>query len=37
MNDLDRVTIDDLADEQKELAECIGIEAYRKLVETYGA
>lgn len=35
MNLLDELTIDDLDEEQRELADCIGMEAYRKLVATY--
>lgn len=33
---IDRISLDDLYGEQKELAETIGLEAYRKLVKTYG-
>lgn len=32
---LDELTLDDLYGNQYELAECIGLEAYRKLVRTY--
>lgn len=35
MNLLDELTLDDLQDEQKELAEIIGLEAYKKLISTY--
>lgn len=35
MNLLDELTLDDLDEEQRELADCIGIEAYKKLVTTY--
>lgn len=34
--DIDRITLDQLNGEQYELAELIGIESYRKLVEHYG-
>lgn len=34
--EIDEITIDQLSGEQYELAECIGIEAYRKLVKNYG-
>lgn len=30
------ITVDSLEGEQKEIAECIGIEAYRKLSEQFG-
>ena len=33
---LENITIDELSGDQKELAECIGIEAYRLLVRYYG-
>ena len=36
MDDLSRLTLDNLVGEQLELAECIGLEAYKKLVQTYG-
>lgn len=32
---LDELTLDDLDEEQRELADCIGMEAYKKLVYTY--
>ena len=35
MSLIDKLTIDDLATEQRQLAEVIGIEAYRRLVEAY--
>lgn len=35
MNLLDELTIDDLDPEQRELADCIGMTAYKKLVATY--
>lgn len=35
MNLLDNLTLDDLDNEQRELAECIGLEAYKKLITTY--
>ncbi len=35
MSLLDELTIEDLDCEQKELAECIGLAAYKKLVENY--
>ncbi|MBQ7783572.1 MAG: DNA-binding protein [Oscillospiraceae bacterium] len=35
MNLLDKLTFDDLDEEQRELADCIGMEAYKKLVYTY--
>lgn len=35
MSLLDELTLDDLDDEQRELAECIGLDAYKKLVATY--
>lgn len=35
MNLLDELTLDDLDEEQRELADCIGLEAYKKLVTTY--
>lgn len=33
---LNQITLKELPDEQKEIAECIGIESYRKLVEHFG-
>ena len=30
------ITLDELSDDQQELAECIGIDAYRLLVKHYG-
>ena len=35
MSLLDEITLDDLDLEQRELAECIGLEAYKKLVGNY--
>lgn len=35
MSLLDNLTLDDLDDEQRELAECIGIDAYKKLTAAY--
>lgn len=35
MNLLDKITIDDLDEDQRELAECIGFEAYKKMVNYY--
>lgn len=35
MNLLEELTLDDLDEEQRELAECIGFEAYKRLVNTY--
>ncbi len=35
MNLLDELTLDDLDPEQRELADCIGLDAYKKLVATY--
>lgn len=35
MNFLDKLSLEDLDEEQQELADCIGIEAYKKLVVTY--
>lgn len=35
MNLLDELTLEELDPEQRELAECIGLEAYKKLVATY--
>lgn len=32
---LDELTLDDLDEKQRELADCIGLEAYKKLVSTY--
>lgn len=32
---LDELTLEDLDDEQRELADCIGLDAYKKLVATY--
>lgn len=36
MQELDRLTADILDEEQRELVDCIGIEAYRRLIGTYG-
>lgn len=33
---LESLTLDDLAGEQYDLAECLGLEAYKKLVYNYG-
>lgn len=35
MNLLDELTLEELDPEQRELAECIGLEAYKNLVATY--
>lgn len=35
MSLLDNLTLDDLDADQRELAECVGIEAYKNLVQTY--
>ena len=35
MNLIEELTLDDLDEEQRELAECIGLDAYKKLVATY--
>lgn len=35
MSLLDKITLDDLDEDQRELAECIGLESYKKLVENY--
>ncbi len=35
MSLLDELTIEDLDCEQKELAECIGLTAYKNLIQTY--
>ena len=35
MNLLDELTLDDLDEEQRELADCIGLEAYKRLIVTY--
>lgn len=35
MDLLDEIKIDDLDADQSELAECIGLEAYKRLVKTY--
>lgn len=35
MNFIEKLTIDDLDEEQQELADCIGIDAYKKLVTAY--
>lgn len=35
MSLLDELTIDDLDEEQRELADCIGFEAYRRLLSNY--
>ena len=36
MTDMDNVTIESLDGEQREIAECVGIDGYRKLVENFG-
>ncbi len=36
MINLNQITRDELPDEQREIAECIGMESYRKLVEQFG-
>lgn len=33
---IDQLTVEDLSGETLELAECIGIEAFRRLLKTYG-
>lgn len=33
---IDRMTLDDLTGEARELAECLGMEAFRRLLKTYG-
>ena len=35
MSLLDKLTLDDLDADQRQLAECIGMEAYRKLLKNY--
>lgn len=35
MNLLEELTLEDLDEEQRELADCIGLDAYKKLVATY--
>lgn len=35
MDFLDKLSLEDLDEEQQELADCIGIEAYKKLIVTY--
>lgn len=35
MSLLDKITLDDLDEDQRELAECIGIEAYKNLLRHY--
>lgn len=35
MSLLDNLELDDLDPEQRELAECIGLESYKKLITTY--
>lgn len=36
MNLLDYITLDDLTENQREIAEAIGLESYRNLVKYYG-
>ncbi len=36
MDYLAELTFDDLDDEQRELAELVGLESYKKLIKTYG-
>lgn len=36
MSELDKLTIEDLSGDQLLLAECIGMDAYKKLVNEYG-
>lgn len=36
MSDINDIKYDDLYGEQKELCDCIGIDAYKKLVEFFG-
>lgn len=35
MSLLDNLTLDDLDEEQRQLAECIGLDSYKKLIATY--
>lgn len=35
MSLLDKITLDDLDGDQRELAECIGLESYKRLLENY--
>lgn len=35
MSLLDKITLDDLDEDQRELAECIGLESYKRLLENY--
>lgn len=37
MSLIENVTLDALNDEQRQLAECIGLEAYKKLIHTYSS
>lgn len=34
--ELDKITLNELPEEQREIAECIGIESYKKLVMQFG-
>ena len=36
MTDMDNVTIESLDGEQREIAECVGMDGYRKLVNHFG-
>ena len=36
MDDRLNITLDDLSDNQREIAECIGLEAFEKLVKNFG-
>ena len=36
MTDMDNVTIESLDGEQREIAECVGMDGYKKLVENFG-
>lgn len=36
MDDLDRITLDMLTGDQRDLAECIGLDSYIRLVRQYG-
>ena len=36
MNFINELTIDDLDEEQRDLAECIGIDSYKRLITDYG-
>jgi len=34
--ELDKIALNELPEEQREIAECIGFDSYKKLVETFG-